>query len=121
MQEPVDPPHNSDDVQHENGTPANVRDLIVFALKSIYDPEIPVNIHDLGLIYRVEVDEAGKAEIDMTLTAPNCPAAQILPEQVRRAAAAVKGVEEVELKIVWDPPWGPDRMSEVARVQLGLE
>ena len=93
---------------------------IVKALSKVYDPEIPVNIYDLGLIYDVIVDASNAVGIRMTLTAPNCPAAQILPGQVKAAAAGVPGVTEAKVDVVWEPPWDKDRMSEAARLQLGM-
>ena len=90
------------------------------ALAAVFDPEIPVNIVELGLIYDILVDRAGAVGIRMTLTAPACAAAQWLPEQVRRAAAAIDGVTDVKVDVVWDPPWSRDRLSEAARLQLGL-
>jgi len=93
---------------------------IVKALSTVYDPEIPINIYDLGLIYDILVDGSNAVGIKMTLTAPACPAAQILPEQVRAAAASVPGVSGVVVDVVWDPPWGRDRLSDAARLQLGL-
>lgn len=93
---------------------------IIKALSKVFDPEIPVNIYDLGLIYDVIVDAAGVAGIRMTLTAPNCPAAQVLPGQVRAAAAGVPGVTEAKVDVVWEPPWDRDRMSEAAKLQLGM-
>ncbi len=93
---------------------------IVAALKTIYDPEIPVNIHDLGLIYDVIVDASSTVGIRMTLTAPNCPAAQILPGQVEQAVRRVEGVSSVIVDVVFDPPWDRERMSDAAKLQLGL-
>jgi FeS assembly SUF system protein len=93
---------------------------IVDAISTVFDPEIPVNIYELGLIYDVIVDAGANVGIRMTLTAPACPAAQFLPAQVREAVAAVPGVASVRLDIVWDPPWDRDRMSEAAKLQLGL-
>lgn len=93
---------------------------IVKALSTVYDPEIPVNIHDLGLIYDIIVDASSAVGIRMTLTAPACPSAQILPEQVRAAAAAVPGVTGAVVDVVWEPPWDRDRMSEAAKLQLGM-
>jgi FeS assembly SUF system protein len=94
---------------------------IISALRKVYDPEMPVNIYDLGLIYSVDVDAQGTASIRMTLTAPNCPVAGSLPEQVRKAVAAVPGVAAVNLELTFDPPWSKERMSEAARLALGLE
>jgi FeS assembly SUF system protein len=99
---------------------AALKDPIVEAIRTVFDPEIPVNIHDLGLIYDVIVDASNVVGIRMTLTAPACAAAQVLPEQVRRAVAAVPGVADVKVDVVWDPPWSPERMSEAARLQLGM-
>ena len=99
---------------------AALRPRIVAALSKVFDPEIPVNIYDLGLIYDVIVDDSSAVGIRMTLTAPACPAAQFLPEQVRKTAAAVEGVTDVKVDVVWDPPWTRDRMSEAAKLQLGM-
>ncbi|MFQ5653764.1 MAG: SUF system Fe-S cluster assembly protein [Planctomycetota bacterium] len=97
-----------------------LRDDIVRALEEVYDPEIPVNIHELGLIYRIEIDDGGAAEIDMTLTSPACPVAGTLPGEVEQRVAAVPGVASVKVDLVWDPPWGPEMMTEAARLQLGM-
>jgi FeS assembly SUF system protein len=99
---------------------AALRPEIVKALSQVYDPEIPVNIYELGLIYDILVDASNTVGIRMTLTAPNCPAAQILPGQVKAAAASVPGVTEAKVDVVWEPPWDKDRMSEAAKLQLGL-
>ena len=93
---------------------------IVKALSTVFDPEIPVNIHDLGLIYEVLVDAAGVAGVRMTLTAPACPAAQWLPGQVEQKVKAVEGVTDARVDVVFDPPWTKDRMSEAAKLQLGM-
>ncbi len=93
---------------------------IVEALKTVYDPEIPVNIYDLGLIYRVEVFEGNRVEIDMTLTAPACPAADFIMEDVQEKVTAVPGVEGVSVNIVFDPPWDKEMMSEEAQLELGM-
>ena len=98
-----------------------LRDQIIAALKKVYDPEMPVNIYELGLIYDLVVDDAGRAAIRMTLTAPNCPVAGTLPGEVERAARAVPGVTEVKLELTFDPPWTKARMSEAAKLALGLE
>ena len=97
-----------------------LRPAIETALKKVYDPEIPVDIWELGLIYDVFVTAEGVAAIKMTLTAPACPAAQILPGQVEQAAKGVAGVTDAKVEIVWEPPWSKDRMSDVAKMQLGL-
>ncbi len=98
-----------------------LRDQIITALKKVYDPEMPVNIYELGLIYDLTVDEAGAAFIRMTLTAPNCPVAGTLPAEVERAARAVPGVNSLKLELTFDPPWTKARMSEAAKLALGLE
>lgn len=97
-----------------------LKPLIVKAVSKVFDPEIPVNIYELGLIYEIIVDQSNAVGIHMTLTAPACPAAQYLPAEVKRRIAEVPGVSTVKLDIVWDPPWDKDRMSEAAKLQLGL-
>ena len=99
----------------------NIRQDIVAALKKVYDPEMPVNIYELGLIYDLTVDDAGRADIRMTLTAPNCPVAGTMPGEVERAVRAVPGVSDVNLELVFDPPWTKDRMSEAAKLAMGIE
>jgi FeS assembly SUF system protein len=100
----------------------SLKPQVVAALKKVYDPEMPVNIYELGLIYDLQVDEeTGRAAIRMTLTAPNCPVAGTLPGEVERAARAVPGVTDVKLELTFDPPWTKDRMSEAAKLALGLE
>ena len=100
----------------------SLKPKVIAALKMVYDPEMPVNIYELGLIYDLEVDEeTGRAVIRMTLTAPNCPVAGTLPGDVERAARAVPGVTDVKLELTFDPPWTKDRMSEAAKLALGLE
>ena len=97
-----------------------VGERVVEALKTVYDPEIPVDIYELGLIYGVELDESGAAKIRMTLTTPMCPAAEELPPEVESKARSVEGVTAVTLDLVWDPPWSPAMMSEAARLELGM-
>ena len=99
----------------------SLHDQIIAALKTVYDPEMPVNIYELGLIYGVTVDEQGRAAIQMTLTAPNCPVAGTLPAEVERAVRAVPGVTDAKLELTFDPPWTKDRMSEAAKLALGIE
>lgn len=95
-------------------------DLIIEKLKDVYDPEIPVNIYDLGLIYNVDVDESNKASIIMTLTAPGCPVADMLVEDARQAALAVEGVDDAQVELTFEPPWDKSMMSEEARLELGF-
>jgi FeS assembly SUF system protein len=99
---------------------ARLSDEIVGALKTVYDPEIPADIYELGLIYKVDINDDRKVNIDMTLTTPNCPSAAELPAQVENAVAAVPGVREAKVNIVWDPPWDPSRMSDEARAVLNM-
>jgi FeS assembly SUF system protein len=99
---------------------APLRDRIIAAMRTVYDPEISVNIYDLGLIYGIDIDAQGKVDIDMTLTAPGCPVAGILPGQVEDAVRAVDGVRSVHVELVWDPPWDQDRISDEAKLSLGL-
>lgn len=93
---------------------------ILKALKTIYDPEIPVNIYDLGLIYEVDVDDDNSVDIKMTLTAPNCPVADSLPIEVKEKVQAIEGVKQVNITLAFDPPWGPNMMSEEAKLELGF-
>ncbi len=97
-----------------------IREAVIEQLKTIYDPEIPVNIYELGLIYEVDVAEDGKAIVKMTLTTPHCPAAEMLPAEVEAKARSVEGVTDVTLDLVWDPPWNPGMMTEAARLELGF-
>jgi len=93
---------------------------VVEAMQTCFDPEIPVNIYELGLIYGVEVDSAGAVAIKMTLTSPHCPAAQSIPSEVEAKVKEIPGVTAVAIELVWDPPWDPSRMSEAARLQMGM-
>ena len=95
-------------------------DEIVSALKTVYDPEIPADLYELGLIYKVVIDDDRMVNIDMTLTSPSCPSAAELPGQVKNAVAAVSGVRDAKVSIVWDPPWDPSRMSDEARTDLNM-
>ena len=99
----------------------NLQNQIIAALKTVYDPEMPVNIYELGLIYEAAADEEGRVAIRMTLTAPNCPVAGTLPADVERAVRAVPGVTGVKLELTFDPPWSKERMSEAAKLALGIE
>lgn len=95
-------------------------EAVIAACASVYDPEIPVNIYELGLIYTIDIEESGAVKVEMTLTAPACPSAQELPEQVRDAVLAVPGVTACDVDVVWDPPWDQTRMSEDARLALNM-
>jgi FeS assembly SUF system protein len=99
----------------------SLKDKVIAALKRVYDPEMPVNIYDLGLIYGLDVDGTGRVLVRMTLTAPNCPVAGSLPASVEQAIRAVPGVTEVKLELTFDPPWSKERMSEAAKLALGIE
>ena len=96
-----------------------IKDDIIKELKKIYDPELPVNIYELGLVYDIKVD-GKKAQIKMTLTSPNCPVAESLPKEVENGAMQVDGIDEVDLQLVWDPPWTKDMMSDAAKLELNL-
>jgi FeS assembly SUF system protein len=93
---------------------------IIAEIKKIYDPEIPVNIYDLGLIYDIRVDESKNVEVDMTLTSPNCPVAETLPVDVKKSVTDIEEVKDVNLKLVWAPPWNQTMMSEAAKLELNL-
>jgi len=97
-----------------------VRGRIIEALQTVFDPEIPVNLYDMGMIYEVTVDESGRAYIKMTLTSPTCPVAGTLPGEVEQAAHGVEGVESAEVDLVWDPPWSMEMLSEAAKLTLGF-
>jgi len=97
-----------------------IKENIIKNLSSVYDPEIPVNIYELGLIYDIKIDAKSFVNITMTLTSPNCPVAEILPEQVKKAGEKTKGVKGVNLKLVFEPPWTPDMMSEAAKIELNM-
>jgi FeS assembly SUF system protein len=98
----------------------SLRPLVIDAICQVYDPEIPVNIYELGLVYDIDVDADRVVRIRMTLTAPACPSAQVLPLEVERRVREVPGVADARVEIVWEPPWSPDRMSEAAKLQLGF-
>ena len=102
------------------GELARLTDDVIAALKTVYDPEIPSDIYELGLIYKIDIADDRAVTIDMTLTTPNCPSAQELPTMVENAVASVSGVGEVKVNIVWDPPWDPSRMSDEARAVLNM-
>ena len=98
----------------------NFKEKIISEMKKIYDPEIPVNIYELGLIYKIEVDNKNKVNINMTLTSPNCPVAESLPKEVKDNILNIEGVSDVNLKLVWEPPWDKSKMSEAAKLELNL-
>ncbi|HKF07703.1 MAG TPA: SUF system Fe-S cluster assembly protein [Xanthobacteraceae bacterium] len=102
------------------GELARLTDDVIAALKTVYDPEIPSDIYELGLIYKIDIADDRAITIEMTLTTPNCPSAQELPTMVENAVASVPGVGEVKVNIVWDPPWDPSRMSDEARTMLNM-
>lgn len=104
----------------EQATGAPDEGMVIEAIASVYDPEIPVNIYELGLIYAIDLHEDGRVAVEMTLTAPNCPSAQELPQQVREAIAKVPGVSDAKVEVVWDPPWDMSRMSDEARLALNM-
>ncbi len=108
------------EVAHSGEPGGDLYEAVVEALKEIYDPEIPVNIYDLGLIYAVEVTEDADAKVTMTLTTPHCPVAESMPGEVELRVGAVPGVRDAEVNLVWDPPWGPDKMTDEARLELGM-
>jgi FeS assembly SUF system protein len=99
---------------------SELKEKVISEIKKIYDPEIPVNIYELGLIYNIDIDEKNKVNIDMTLTSPNCPVAESLPNSVKNNVLKVDGVSDVDLNLVWDPPWNKDKMSEAAKLELNL-
>ena len=99
---------------------SELKNKIVAEIKKIYDPEIPVNIYELGLIYKIEISNEKKVNIEMTLTSPNCPVAESLPKMVKDNILKLDGVDDVDLKLVWDPPWTQDKMSEAAKLELNL-
>jgi len=101
-------------------TPKVSEDAIITMLKTVFDPEIPVDIYELGLIYAVEIEDDGKVKVEMTLTTPSCPSAQELPSQVEESVRMVPGVTDVNVEVVWDPPWDQGRMSEDARLALNM-
>ena len=99
---------------------SNLKDKVIKQIKTVYDPEIPVNIYELGLIYKIEIDSKNNVELDMTLTTPNCPVAESLPKEVKDGIMQVEGIDKVDLDLVWDPPWDKTMMSESAKLELNL-
>ncbi len=116
---PDDTRHH-EDVAVERMDAQELREPIIAALRGVHDPEIPVNIYDLGLIYKIAISDRGDVNIDMTLTAPACPVAGMMPLMVKDAVASVEGVGEVQVDLVWDPPWNQSNMSDEAKLQLGM-
>ena len=104
----------------DNNKTLDLEKQVEDTIRTIYDPEIPVNIFELGLVYEIDINEHKKVKISMTLTSPNCPAAASLPGEVEYKVQQIAGISEVEVNIVWDPPWTPDMMSEAAKLQLGF-
>jgi FeS assembly SUF system protein len=104
----------------ERMDPEELRAPIIAELRKVHDPEIPVNIYDLGLIYLIDIADNGDVKVDMTLTAPACPVAGMMPVMVEDAVRKVEGVGEIKVELVWDPPWSPEKMSEEARLELGM-
>jgi FeS assembly SUF system protein len=100
--------------------PDEIKEAVIEALRTVYDPEIPVNVYEMGLVYDIDVDTAGKVVVRMTLTSPGCPVAASLPMEVKGKTLMVPGVNEAKIVLVWDPPWDPSMMSEAARLQLGF-
>ncbi|MGH9331032.1 MAG: SUF system Fe-S cluster assembly protein [Vicinamibacterales bacterium] len=109
-----------DDLVRDPLKTMEIKPKVIEALSSVYDPEIPVNIFELGLVYDIIVDSAAIVGVKMTLTAPACPAAQTLPVEVRQKVRQIPGVSDARVEIVWDPPWSKDRMSDAAKLQLGM-
>ena len=98
----------------------SLKEKVIAEIKKIYDPEIPVNIYELGLIYDIKIDKDNNVKINMTLTTPNCPVAESLPKEVKDNIMKIDGVSDVNLNLVWEPPWSKDRMSEAAKLELNL-
>ncbi|MFL6798515.1 MAG: SUF system Fe-S cluster assembly protein [Xanthobacteraceae bacterium] len=116
----VAPPLSAERQSLPEGELARLTDDVIAGLKTVYDPEIPADIYELGLIYKIDIADDRKVTVEMTLTTPNCPSAQELPIMVENAVASVPGVGEVKVDIVWDPPWEPSRMSDEARAVLNM-
>jgi FeS assembly SUF system protein len=123
-EKPQEKPNENAAVSASSALPGDelnrLTDDIVAALKTVYDPEIPADIYELGLIYKIDIGDDKAVKIDMSLTSPNCPAAQDLPIQVENAVASVAGVKEAKVAVVWEPPWDPSRMSDEARLVLNM-
>ncbi len=113
------PQSSSPDISPEIST-EKLEAMIVDAIRTVYDPEIPVNVYDLGLIYDLRVEEAGRVSVKMTLTTPHCPVAGSMPGMIEQAVRMVHAVKDCDIELVWDPPWNPDMMTEAARLQLNI-
>lgn len=110
----------TDETTQENPSSGDIEQDVIDVLRTCYDPEIPVDIYELGLIYGVKVETGGDVAVQMTLTSPNCPVAGSLPSEVESKIRSVPGVTDAKVELVWEPPWSPDRMSEAAKLQLGI-
>jgi FeS assembly SUF system protein len=119
--EPETPEAAESSPASDNQSETGLKEAVIAALKTVYDPEIPVDIYELGLIYELEVEASGSVSIQMTLTSPACPVAESLPGDVEARVRAAEGVTDVVVDLVWSPPWGMERMSEAARLQLGFD
>ena len=115
-----EPPRSEASAASPHGDPEQLETNVVAALRTIYDPEIPVNIYDLGLVYGLDIDASGRVDVRMTLTAPGCPVAATFPDTVEQRLYEVPGVSEARVELVWEPAWSPERLSEDAKLQLGL-
>ena len=111
---------NKEKISNNSSKTLTIKDKVIEEIKKIYDPEIPVNIYELGLIYDIIVDEKNNVKIDMTLTSPNCPVAESLPNEVKNSVKEIEEVKDVDLKLVWEPPWDKSMMSESAKLELNL-
>jgi FeS assembly SUF system protein len=108
------------DSSSETGAPQDLKSRVIEVLQTCYDPEIPVNIYELGLVYHIDVNPSGAVVIQMTLTSPACPVAGSLPPEIENKVMSIDGVSSARVDVVWEPPWSPDRMSDAARLQLGM-
>ena len=117
---PASSPRRSPSREQRRAPGGELQEAVIEALKSIYDPEIPVDIYELGLIYDVAISEDGDAVVTMTLTTPHCPVAESMPGEVELRVLSVPGIRDAEVKLVWDPPWDPSKMSDEARLELGM-
>lgn len=110
----------TEETKPEETTSQDLESKIIDVLRTCYDPEIPVNIHELGLVYGIDIDPEGAVNIKMTLTSPACPVAGSLPPEIENKVSRIEGVTSARVEVVWDPPWTPDKMTEAARLQLGM-